>query len=174
MEFENPNLKLYLGELRGYRYWWAYRGTLFSVSMATVWRTSSIQASCYSHDKGDSPRAGCLCGIYAWYFPSEARRNHREGKYGLKENGPGLVLGVIAASGTIVPGTVGFKAERATVKAVSLTGVHPEDCETCALSAYQGSTDFSYHYPDVELFDTDEELLAKYPPQPLPEGLVRQ
>lgn len=170
-DFDSPDLKLYIGQLRGYRYWWAHRGTLFSISMGTIWREGVLQARCNNHTEEGVPKQKCQCGIYGWYTPEEALRNHAAEKFGLSKN-EGLILGAVSAQGKIVPGTVGFKAEKVKVEAIATDNVHPYDCEQCALTEFKGFPDFSTRYPDIETFDTHEALIAKYPPQPLPEGLM--
>lgn len=171
-DFDSPDLKTYMGaELRGYRYWWAHRGTVFSVSMGTIWRNEYLEARCNNHAEEAPPKKGCQCGVYGWYTPEEALRNHAAEKYGLSKN-QGLVLGVVKAAGKIVPGTVGFKAEKVIIEALALDNVHPADCEQCALTEFKGYPNFADHYPSIRYFDTHEELVAAYPPEPLPEGLM--
>lgn len=57
-----------------------------------------------------APRPGCTCGIYAGYTPEDVR--------GSKPDSDFHILGVIKASGIIIPGNSGFKTQRARIVAL--------------------------------------------------------
>lgn len=144
-EFDSGNLKTFQGRLRGYRYFRLNLGkdALRSVARGTVW-TTEMTASCYTGHP--APQPGCRCGLYSWYTPEDALRNHIEGRFGV--TGDRLVLGVIAASGNVVPGTEGFKTERATIEALRTD-----------------NAGLKKKYPEVEFFKSQQAMLKKFPPE---------
>jgi len=116
------------GSLRGYRTWWraGRRASLpdgmlplTSVTRRHVIWDTTLSARCVPRDTARSgpgsaevpndhpaPRAGCNCGIYGWYAPGDA---------GIVS---ASVFGAIEASGRILMGERGFRAERARITAV--------------------------------------------------------
>lgn len=100
-------------ELRGYRMWRlrgrelvatnSFNGP-WDVEMTAVCRRLSFAAaSSEPVTEHDAPHDGCGCGIYGWYRP-DSTRLHR-----------GDVFGVVAASGRVLLGDHGFRAERARI-----------------------------------------------------------
>jgi hypothetical protein len=118
---------LVAGSLRGYRTWRLQRRGSFacadalpltSVTRRVVWGPT-MTASCTPDVTanpgqgpailvGDhaAPAAGCRCGIYGWYDPTDT---------GMLRAG---VFGVVEASGLVLMGERGFRAERARIAAV--------------------------------------------------------
>lgn len=125
------------GELIGFRYWRMHSdgSSIESVTRPNhTWSIEGNVADCdtdISHvlarpadrdaeliPHGESPAQWCKCGFYAWYKASEAVRNHGRGDFGLWNASllsptSVLIFGAIAASGRIIPGTTGFRAEKA-------------------------------------------------------------
>lgn len=185
-EYGNETSKVYPGTLRGYR-WWNRSAYLPAFALVGIgmgrryqWRTESVAVCRHASpeetfyratdpgvvvdpilvrkyremgitvDKlvhGRSPDPGCECGFYAFYRPEEAR------------NQRGAYFGVIEASGTIIPGTKGFRAERARIAAVSIPWWSLDNNE---------KDEFRETYPSVEVFSYIGDLLAAYPPQESP------
>jgi hypothetical protein len=100
-----------------------------------------------------APKPGCSCGLHAWYDVADARAHAL----------PGEVTAVVRASGTVLLGEHGWRAERAEVVAV-------------ALPARRTSTDarrdrvrrvVEAAYPAAELVDDVRELARRFPPDDL-------
>lgn len=130
--FKESTGDLYPGVLRGYRCWRVTpNGRLMACNFDTEWDTGLNVGDCrYStgdlghggrprHDPGEFPKRGCTCGFYATYddsFPTgsswgawgAARAAHR----------PDSLSGSIKASGRVILGTKGFRAEKAQVEAL--------------------------------------------------------
>ena len=116
----NSGTPFVAGELRGYRTWLrshpddvpAGMLPLRSVHLPYVSWTPILRARCLAADYGQAtkphqvPAKGCRCGIYGWYRPRDRRIV------------PAPVFGVVAASGAIIMGTHGFRAEQATIVAI--------------------------------------------------------
>jgi len=116
------------GTLRGYRTWQALNRwakvppgslPLTSVTQRHVVWTPTLTARCIPPESSSlpsaaptlppghsSPSIGCRCGIYAWYEPDDT---------GILS---GRVFGVVEASGLILIGDRGFRAERTRIAAV--------------------------------------------------------
>lgn len=118
--------------LRGYRSWQLkkYKGkpALGSMGVATHWETKRLEAKCVTSGAGSmppyvwggmvrgemppknhsSPEIACRCGIYGWYEPEWALKEHA-----------GPILGVVEYSGKILLGTKGFRAEKAEIVALA-------------------------------------------------------
>jgi hypothetical protein len=85
-----------------------------------------------------APDINCGCGFWA-YFGERA------------ETGEGGVIGVIKASGLVLVGTKGFRAEKAEIVALRLK----------ADTLYR---DFIVrNYPDVAIYPTRKAMLAEWP-----------
>lgn len=105
----------------GYRQW-AFQPHVGLTSMKSAnWSTGQLQAECKrvvfenSFKEHKSPDVSCYCGIYAHYLPLESyTRNHTS------------VFGVIEASGKILMGTKGYRAEKAKILALAGLGYHNE------------------------------------------------
>jgi hypothetical protein len=116
------------GALRGYRTWRPARRSMpipagllpiTSVSRRRILWSPRLTARCTPPDPGrspagelapvddhDAPHAGCDCGIYAWYAPDDTRIMHA------------AVFGVVEATGLVLLGDRGFRAQQARVVAV--------------------------------------------------------
>lgn len=138
--------------LRGYRMW-----NLFGCDLGATnydhsgWEDGLITAECHAWGirlfgvdaafKHQAPDANCGCGIYGWYRPDEARL-HR-----------GQVFGVIEASGRVLLGDFGFRAQQARVVALVASENTPPG--------------FTEHWAarGVRVFSTREQLVAMFPPE---------
>lgn len=96
-----------------------------------------------------APHATCSCGIYAWYRPGD-----------LADDGD--VFGVIEATGRVLLGTSGFRAERARIVALCV----PDDGDGIAtrLAARYG----------VPAFTAPADLLDAFPPEDVTALLGRE
>lgn len=161
-EFGDSDSPVFLGELRGYRKWLAgphvYDGNRFGLKLLSVfqldfWGSEPIVAKCHGGmievDRqwepfvhGSSPDPKCTCGIYAFYGPNPRYL--------------GSISGSIAASGTIIPGTLGFRAERARIEALVFEGRN---------SVTEG---LRSSYPEVPIFPDWESLVKEFPPSDVP------
>jgi hypothetical protein len=100
--------------LRGYRCWnWHGPQRLGSVGEFGEWSGITENATCrlparrqLKYGGHRAPHESCTCGIYGWYRPNETRLR------------TGDVFGVIEASGRIIVGDFGFRAESARIVAV--------------------------------------------------------
>jgi hypothetical protein len=148
------------GALRGYRTWRPVRrsvqlgpGMLPISSLSrrgVVWPTQ-LSAECTPPDVGGkafggsvlpgdhpAPYNGCECGIYAWYDPRDTRILHAR------------VFGAVEASGLVLLGERGFRAQRARVAAVVT-----RNRRVAAACAEAG----------VEVFRSRRQLVKAYPPE---------
>jgi hypothetical protein len=148
------------GALRGYRTWRPVRrrvqlsyGMLPLSSLSrrgVVWR-NELTAQCTPPDVGGkafggtvlpgnhpAPYNGCECGIYAWYDPRDTRILHAR------------VFGVVEASGLVLLGDRGFRAQRARVSAIVT-----RNRRVAAACADAG----------VEVFRSRRQLIRAYPPE---------
>jgi hypothetical protein len=144
--------------LRGYRQWsligyLTSRGRtpphLFG-SYGQAWLAPTMQARCGNEfavmadraagDLHEAPHDGCRCGIYAYYRPDAVGPDL-----------PGRVFGVVEATGRILLGDRGFRAEHARI---------------LALCGSDSAMDWAaQRYPGVASFPTPEALLEHYPPE---------
>lgn len=129
----------------------------------------------------------CKCGIYAGYAPENVRDSARSDQ----------VFGVIKATGESIMGSRGFRTSKAQIVALSLENVWTKMREeytgandTVEISNWAGASvryipSLEFHqeqfasqqaavraklderYPGVELYDTDEALMAAYKPDDL-------
>lgn len=139
------------GGLRGYRTWNVNvdSGKLHSRAVGYEWGFDGEVAQCLratfnpftAPDLGDhpSPDARCKCGLYAWYHPDDTRII------------PGDVFGAIEASGRVLLGAHGFRAERARLRGVVLRRAPRQLVE-------------ALHDRNIPIFRDRAELLAWLPP----------
>lgn len=73
-----------------------------------VWHGGRLEARCSSEKAHTAPAEGCTCGIYAL-----ADTNRLIDGFGFGEGAH--VLGVVALSGKVIPGSSGWRAQRAKV-----------------------------------------------------------
>jgi hypothetical protein len=91
-------------------------------------------------DDHPAPQVGCGCGIYGWYTPSDT------GMVSAR------VFGVIEASGLILMGERGFRAE--TVRVVAVVTRNRRVAAACArsgISVYRRRRDLVRDYPPEDL-----------------------
>ena len=173
------------GSLRGYRTWRLWRRRtppghdslpLTSVTRPVVWGPT-LTASCASESTADpgpppatpdgdhaAPAAGCRCGIYGWYHPADTGMLHAR------------VFGVIEASGLVVMGERGFRAERARIVAVvSRNRRLRAACEQAGIAVYRRRRDLVRDCPPEDLSallgdPPDREQPGPSPRSPSPLG----
>jgi hypothetical protein len=151
------------GALRGYRTWRLFdRGAdvpdgrlpLTSVSRRRVVWGRTLLARCepfhppdpaappLSDDEDDhpAPQDGCTCGIYGWYDPADT------GMVSAR------VFGVVEASGRVLMGERGFRAERATIKAVVTRNRRAAAaCEQAGIAVYKRRRHLLRDHPPEDL-----------------------
>lgn len=162
--------KTYAGTLRGYRAWRPYRpicGRMESLIINSSVESSTLTASCKSSSALDiwglhqAPRRYCTCGLYAFYR-IESLRNHDlltarhllHSKYHeewVNNYWNFRIVGVIDAFSRVILHDLGFRAEKAKIKALC----HPN---------YEWRELFRFNYPDVEIFESMDEMVESYPP----------
>jgi hypothetical protein len=179
---------LVAGSLRGYRTWRLQRRgsstsgdslPLTSVTRRVVW--GPTLTACCTPDVtanpgqgtatpvGDhaAPGAECQCGIYGWYDPTDT---------GMLRAG---VFGVVEASGLVLLGERGFRAERARIVAVvSRNRRLTAACEQAGIAVYRRRRDLVRDCPPEDLSallgdPLDREQRAPPAPPPSPSGLDR-
>jgi hypothetical protein len=150
------------GSLRGYRTWRLLGrrthvpdGTLplTSVTRRRVVWGPSLTARCKPSETGTpgpwsspldgahhAPQAGCSCGIYGWYAPSDA------GMVSAR------VFGVVEASGLILMGERGFRA--GTVKVAGVVTRNRRVTTACTRAG-------------IHVYRRRRDLLRDYPPEDL-------
>lgn len=155
------------GSILGYRQWYWSHGELTSQG-DTVWEKGEIHAECKNSllftvhrdtvVEHSSPHIDCTCGIYAHYLPLESYERGREN-----------VFGVVEASGKILMGTKGFRAEKTKIVALSslgpstrwftskekTRGVYPpslvEYCSHIGVPYFPTVAHMLYEFPQVDL-----------------------
>jgi hypothetical protein len=91
-------------------------------------------------ERHSAPSVGCTCGIYAWYEPEDAGILNAR------------VFGAIQASGVVLMGERGFRAERAEIVAVVTRNRRlGAACEDAGIAVYR----------------TRRSLLRDFPPEPV-------
>jgi hypothetical protein len=109
----------------------------------TLWPPGDwLRATCRLDPEHRPPEEGCRCGIYAVADANRAREYVREA--------PLTVLAQVGLAGKVIPGTVGWRAERARVVALTRTGV--------GLSDYPGLFAHVAKRYDVPIFDLDSRI----------------
>jgi hypothetical protein len=150
------------GSLRGYRTWrlLSRRAALpegalplRSVTRRVVW-PPTLEARCtppdfeqYTPTPSDlgvgshrSPARRCDCGIYAWYDPHDTAMLHAR------------VFGAVEASGLILMGDRGFRAERARISAIVTRNRRLADaCEAAGIRVFRRRRDLLREYPPDDL-----------------------
>lgn len=160
------NELLILESVRGFKQWtWNKDRKLVSMFPAD-WSNGSLTSECsrYELDKDKSsaihrsPDQNCTCGVYAHYLPLES--------YEKKRNS---IFGVVEASGKILMGTKGFRAEKARVVALAgygpcnqffentekTRGVYPEDvvdfCTSIGVPYFPTVNQMVFEFPQTDL-----------------------
>jgi hypothetical protein len=153
------------GSLRGYRTWrpagrrvHVPAGTLplTSVTRRRVVWPPTLVARCAPSPSGrrqqapedepepdddhHAPQAGCDCGIYAWYAPDDTRILHAR------------VFGAVEASGLVLLGDRGFRAERVRIKAVATRNRRvAAACEKAGIAVYRRRRELIRDHPPEDL-----------------------
>lgn len=161
---------VYPGTLLGYRYWRTDNRVLRSVIWDVPWDRPTVTAVCRDEyglllddeqaPLHSAPWQECCCGFYGWYTSEEALSNHVS-NWGLgdpEHRSDALIFGTIAASGKVIPGTIGFRAEKAQILGVVGQG----------MAWASVATDFEARYPDVAVAESIEDLIRRFPPQDVP------
>ncbi len=148
--FSGLETQLAVGEIRALRtFRLADDGRLYPLYSATPWRAGANTATCHRDHDGAAggsarvPAEGCTCGYYAYGRLAYAR----------EESAARHVLAVVAASGTVIAGTRGIRAQTARIEALWL-GRRAGD----ELAAQVGA-----RYPGVPLFRDRDRMLAAHP-----------
>lgn len=138
--------------VRGYKHW-DFPKDVPKSSHYADWSTGEWTAVCGRHKDHSAPDLECTCGIYAHYLPLES--------YSLAVG----VLGVVEASGKIVMGTKGFRAEKCKIVAL----VHPG-----AVTRWFEVTSFdlvsAVHFQEycekngIQVFMDVQEMTKAFPP----------
>ncbi len=166
------------GSLRGYRTWRvvgprAHRPDstlpLSSVTRRSVVWSPTLTARCEPHDTaapgpfsaidGDhrAPHAGCSCGIYGWYSPTDT------------DMVSARVFGVIEASGLILMGDRGFRAESAKITAVVTRNRRVAAlCARSGITVYRRRRDLLRDHPPEDMSSLLGDLTAPVPRDALP------
>jgi hypothetical protein len=152
---------LVAGSLRGYRTWRLRRRRtppsgdelpLTSVTRGVVWGPT-LTACCTPDDTANpgpgaatlpgehpAPAAGCRCGIYGWYDPADTGMLRAR------------VFGAVEASGLVLMGERGFRAERAKIVAVvSRNRRLTAACEEAGIAVYRRRRDLVRACPPEDL-----------------------
>jgi len=96
-----------------------------------------------------APERDCHCGIYAWYSPDDARTFSAE------------VFGVVQASGLVMLGTSGYRAEHAQITAVATRRRRvAEECRDAGIAVYRRRRDLVADHPPDEV----ATLIGEEPP----------
>lgn len=162
------------GALRGYRTWHFVNhfevtatvltdGTLRAIeesravlglrgSYGQFWESSRLAASCRLADHS-APNIDCKCGIYAYYRPSA-----------IAIGGPQAIVGVVEATGRVLMGERGFRAEHARILAIAPTTELSEWTWTTASMEL-----IAAKYPDVAVLPSLTALVAEFPPDDVTE-----
>jgi hypothetical protein len=166
------------GTLRGYRTWRIVPSgvplepgvlPLASVTRPHVTWPPQLSASCTPAEFAPlrplptraepthrSPARACDCGIYAWYSAPDARTFAAE------------VFGVVQASGVVMLGTSGFRAEHAQITAVATRNQRVADaCADAGIAVYRRRRDLLADYPpdDVSTLIDEEPASSSWHPR---------
>lgn len=97
------------GTLRGYREWIPTPEGLKAVNFPIIWgpgvNTARCAATFLEHPNRVTPVRACTCGFYARHAPFHL-------------SFPSSIAGVIKASGRVILGTAGFRAQHAEIEAL--------------------------------------------------------
>jgi hypothetical protein len=91
-------------------------------------------------DGHHAPQPGCDCGIYAWYAPDDTRILHAR------------VFGAVEASGLVLMGDRGFRAERVRIKAVATRNRRvAAACAKAGIAVYRRRGELIRDHPPEDL-----------------------
>jgi hypothetical protein len=142
-----------IGSIRVYKYLrMEPDGRLRSVAFNTWWRVKGpMTAECMGYrrsDPGDhrAPVPACRCGFYGYYLPDVPVeiKSQFGGYYD-------QVQAACEAEGTIIPNSLGVRAQKMTVLACALTGPWPKRRKLPD--------------PGIPLFRSPEKMVKKFPPR---------
>lgn len=109
-----------------------------------------------------APQTGCDCGIYAWYAPDDTRILHAR------------VFGAVEASGLVLMGERGFRAEKVRIRAVATR--HRRVAAACAaagIPVYRRRSDLVRDHPPEDLSallgDGEDARDGDHPDEPDPD-----
>jgi|Tabmets5t2r1_1033131.scaffolds.fasta_scaffold00161_4 hypothetical protein len=163
------------GSLRGYRTWRLLRRRtsvpddglpLTSVTRRGVVWGPSLTARCTPSDTGtarpwsptldgdhQAPHAGCSCGVYAWYAPTDT------GMVSAR------VFGVVEASGLILMGERGFRAQTVKIAGVVTRNRRVTTaCTRAGIPVYRRRRDLLRDYPPDDLSSLLGDVHGHEPP----------
>lgn len=113
-----------VGEVTGWRAWqrvgtlmvprlMSVTATRFGVDhVEAIWPTNRwFLARCPHGHYANVPVEGCKCGIYA----AKTREQLVDLRYGVYEKAASRVIGEVAFAGKVIPGTQGWRAEKARI-----------------------------------------------------------
>jgi hypothetical protein len=144
-QYSGKEVPLVPGGLRGYRAW-MYGGPngFRSYNFDYFWKPGINDAGCSLSIDPHAPGPNCQCGLYARYKHVEEWSRSTP------------VFGVIEASGRIILGTEGFRAEKARILAVWFNPDH-----------WRGL--YAPHMDGAQVFEDCEDMLEAFPPQDVSE-----
>lgn|SRR5882757_401768 len=155
---------LIIDSVLGYRQWSWKSNELYSMHQ-TDWSKGNQRAVCHRGNLNEdiepdheAPDPDCSCGIYAHYLPLESYHAWSD-----------RVFGVIEASGRILMGTKGYRAEKAKIVALSGLGSHNEWFEVSRPATPEDTrsvVDFCTSI-GVPYFSTVEKMVQEFPQQDL-------
>ena len=109
-------------------------------------------------DEHRSPSSSCECGIYGWYEPDDCMAMDA-GIFG--------AFGVIQASGLVLMGDRGFRAEHAQIVAVVTWNKRvAAACEEAGIAVYRRRRDLVRDYPPEDLSALLDDPAAPDAPAP--------
>lgn len=134
--------------LRGYRLFVAREGRLWPTvhTGSGPWSVTRERAVCAARKGHAAPGPDCGCGLYGWYHPRDARASS------------GFVLAVIRATGGVVLGEHGFRAQDAEVEAVVVPHLGSDGRTAAALAQA---------YPQARVYRSRRRMLQDHPPDDL-------
>jgi len=150
-------------KILGYRQWY-WKDNKLSSLYQTYWNNGSHISKCQKSvqnqeeaENHGSPRENCTCGIYAHYLPLES--------YDRKDN----VFGTVEASGKIIMGTKGFRAEKVRITSLSGFGTSTQWFETAEKTRGiypEALVDFCTSI-GVPYFPTVKQMIHEFPQEDL-------
>lgn len=166
--YDGEEVDLVPGTLRGYRAWRVLNGQLRAISQSTIWTDEGLVARCFANgycaqmcercmEMHKAPVRECTCGIYAMYGLVDV-----VAAYGSNV----VVTGVIEASGKILLGTKGFRAEKARIVAAYL---HPSLLDLDMGIRWSWREENSATFPSVRWFNDMTDMAMEFPPSDLTE-----
>jgi hypothetical protein len=144
-----------IGSIRVYKYMWMEPdGRLRSAAFRVWWRVKGpMTAECMGYrvpaPDHRPPVPNCRCGFYGYYLPDVPAEV--KARFGGSYCQDIEVQAVCEAEGTIIPNSLGVRAQKMTVLACALTGPAP---------GRKKRPD-----PGIPLFRSPEKMVKKFPPR---------